>query len=318
MSSNPIQLPLFEDKTLLPTGKHHVSYSEISDHLDCSYKHKLKHVLKLDVDKPSIHTEFGRAIHDSLEDYIKTRRLPDPQECTQKFFDLVETVKKEHSVVISYDESAEFAASIPRILSDTVTFLDEEFPGWIGVAAEHPLFEPIPEQENKYFKGYIDSVIKVPKVSRRKKSSDAAMANMPMRLSEMSSVSAVGEPDVSANETQYEYWILDWKTTSWGWDAMKKRSFQKQLQLALYKNFYRKFLGLSIEQVKCGFVLLKRTPRKTDKLCAELVTVSVGPKTEAKAISTLNDMINQVKSGRTIKNRASCRYCPYSGTKECP
>ena len=71
MLHNKKQLPLFVDNTILPTGKFHVSYSEIYDHLSCSHRHKLKHIDKLGTFTGSLHTEFGTAIHDTLEEFIR-------------------------------------------------------------------------------------------------------------------------------------------------------------------------------------------------------------------------------------------------------
>src|SRR5271166_409512 len=58
---------------LLPTGKPHVSFSEMRDWEDCSYRHRLKHVQKLALDKPGVHMDFGTAVHAACENYLKTR-----------------------------------------------------------------------------------------------------------------------------------------------------------------------------------------------------------------------------------------------------
>ena len=299
--------PQEDPSCFLPTGKPHVSYSEISDWMDCSERHRLKHVLKIALDKPSVHTEFGRAVHDAMEGFIKTRVLPDPVATKVLFEELCVKLDTDHGVKISDKERDSFSVSIPSILESVPKFLDEEFPGWEGVEAEHALYELISGQDRKYFKGFIDSVIRIPKKKRIVKKT----GDMPMRLSEMAGAT------VNSDAEGWEYWIMDWKTSSWGWAPEKKRDFQKHLQLALYKSFYCKVKNLALDQVKCGFVLLKRTPRKSDGSCVELIPVSVGPKTEEKAVGILNNMINQVRSGRALKNRMSCRFCAYHGTPHC-
>ena len=332
------QLPLFEDPTILPTGKHHVSYSEISDWMDCSYRHKLKHIDKIDLDKPSIHTEYGKAIHDSLEDFILTRKLPDPLKAEGVFREAMSKLEAEHQVSYPATEIDSFASSIAPLLEAVPTFLDTEFPGWIGHAAEMALMESIEGQTNKKFKGFIDTIIKVPRtrklpIKRSPETSQVSHKTI-MRLSELKAMAGeTGEKkqqevmasELSSNSTDssgsdglvHDYYVLDWKTTNFGWPPDKKRDFQKQLQLILYKHFFCKIQNLPLEQVKCGFVLLKRTPRKSDNSRVELVTVSVGPKTQEKALKVVHDMINQIQVGRVIKNRASCRYCAYNGTPHC-
>jgi hypothetical protein len=316
------QLPLFEDPTLLPTGKSHVSYSEISDWMDCSYRHRLKHIEKINLGKPSIHTEYGQVIHDLLENYILGKNKLEEESiegARKQFREHCDKLKEEHGVEVSDKDFNDFAASIPEIANAVPEFLNETFPEWTGFAAEHALYESVAGQTNKWFKGYIDTIIRIPKNARKKRGSslpDSEGKAVPMRLSEL-----VGQVKTDEEKQQfgdgYEFWILDWKTTSWGWDAMKKRDFQKQLQLVFYKHYFCRLLGLRLDQVKCGFVLLKRTPRKSDNSRCELVPVSVGPKTEAKALEVLNNMINQVASGRAIKNRNSCRFCDYNGTEHC-
>jgi hypothetical protein len=316
------QLPLFEDPTLLPTGKSHVSYSEISDWMDCSYRHRLKHIEKINLGKPSIHTEYGQVIHDLLENYILGKNKLEEESiegARKQFREHCDKLKEEHGIEVSDKDFNDFSASIPEIANAVPEFLNETFPEWTGFAAEHALYESVAGQTNKWFKGYIDTIIRIPKNARKKRGSslpDSEGKAVPMRLSEL-----VGQVKTDEEKQQfgdgYEFWILDWKTTSWGWDAMKKRDFQKQLQLVFYKHYFCRLLGLRLDQVKCGFVLLKRTPRKSDNSRCELVPVSVGPKTEAKALEVLNNMINQVASGRAIKNRNSCRFCDYNGTEHC-
>lgn len=316
------QLPLFEDPTTLPTGKNHVSYSEISDWMDCSYRHRLKHIEKIGIGKPSIHTEYGQVIHDVLENYILGKHELNEETiaaATKQFREHCDKLKDEHQIEVSDKDFNDFAASIPQIINAVPTFMDETFPGWTGFAAEHALYESVAGQTNKWFKGYIDTVIRMPKNTRKKRVSSFPEADtdkpVVMRLSELVGQVEGGEKPEFGDG--YEFWIIDWKTTSWGWDAMKKRDFQKQLQLVFYKHYFCRLLNLRLDQVKCGFVLLKRTPRKSDNSRCELVPVSVGPKTETKALEVLNNMINQVVSGRAIKNRNSCRFCDYNGTEHC-
>ena len=157
-----IQLPLFVDKTQLPTGKNHISYSELIDWHECSYRHKLKHVDKLHKFDASIHTIFGHVLHGALETYVVTGKTPSTEECVSEFKEkvgeLLFTDRAKTAV-----EAQEFIDALPHLLEQGPKFLDKEFPGWKLVSAEEQLFEPINGQVNKYFKGFIDLVIKVPK-----------------------------------------------------------------------------------------------------------------------------------------------------------
>jgi len=323
---NKIQLPLFDGTTILPTGKYHVSYSEISVHTECSYRHKLQYVDKIVLDHGSIHTEYGRTVHDLLEEFLRDRNSLTPEACVgaqEKFYKLCADLEKETGKPILVEEQVEFGKSIPDVAMAVPEFLDSEFPGWQPVAAEFNLFEPVVGQKNKWFKGFIDSVIKVPRKRPKKIISndegEVEISSKPLRFSDMKNFAEqsteIKKPIV--DNINWQYYIFDWKTTGHGWTPDKKRDFNKQLQLILYKHFFCSIFGLDLDDVKCGFVLLKRTKRKSDNSRVELVPVSVGPKTEEKALKVLGNMINQVNSKRTMKNRNSCRYCPYNGTEHC-
>jgi len=294
---NKIQLSLFEDTTILPTQKFHISYSELSDWYECSYRHKLKHVEKIDLDGPSIHTTFGSVLHDALEQYVKTGKTPSTDETVKKLkAGIAELMFTENAVTA--EEAQEFIDVVEPILEQAPKWLDEEFPGWKLVSAEEMLFEPIEGQKNKHFKGYIDLVIKVPKKKKGKGT----------RLSGIKGEVVAGE---------WVYWIIDWKTTNWGWRAEQKRSFQKHMQLIFYKHFWCAKHGIDLKEVRCGFAFLRRRARK-DGTRIDILPVSVGPKAIEKALTTLHDCLNQIQAGMHIKNKMSCRFCKYAGTKHCP
>lgn len=279
MPKNKTELVVLTEPVLpFPTNKPHISYSEISDWMDCSYRHKLKHVDKIDLFDQSIHTVFGKVVHDSCEGFLETKDMVPGDEAVKMFKENMRELPEKDQ-----EKVEEFAAELPDMIGQVPGWLDEQFPGWETVSAEEKLYEQIEKHEYLSFKGFIDAVIKVPK--KRGKG--------------------------------LEYWILDWKTTGWGWKTEQKRSFQKQLQLVLYKHFFCQLKGVDLKDVKCGFVLIKRSrPSNGNRL--ELVPVSVGPKAVDKALVTMHSMINQVKSGRTMKNRRSCEpFCPYKCTKYC-
>lgn len=286
-------LPLFIDKTELPTGKNHVSYSEVIDWNECSWRHKLKQIDKIDDgDNGSIHTAFGHSVHYALEEYVLGYKEPKfsfdtvLDEAHNVFLQELEKVKYEGK------DAEEWLSSLDELPREVPGWLDKEFPGWETVAAEFYLFEPIVGQVNKYFKGYMDTVIRYPKPARK------------------------GSTVVPGAPIEWEYWILDWKTTSWGWDLKKKTDKFKRMQLALYKHHWCTKLGIDFKKVKCGFVLLKRTAKAGSR--CELIEISVGDKTREDALDLVSHMVNSVSKRMFLKNRNSCTYCKFRNTKHCP
>jgi hypothetical protein len=274
-------------KPTMPTGKGHVSFSEIKCWKECSYRHKLTHVDKIDMFEPSPFLDFGTAVHEGCESLLETRTvdkekiLKDVTDAWEKHgFGEPEWYEKmpgwyKHAPV---EEWCEWASNM---WNDVPTFLDETFPNWETVKAEEELYEEIESSDVK-FKGFIDAVIKVPKTR--------------------------GEGT--------KYWILDWKTSqSYGWRRSKKQDILMTAQLILYKHFWARKHNVPLKDINCGFILLKRGG-KPGKMC-ELVTVSAGPKSMERALKIMRSMIKMVKKQFNLKNRNSCTYCPYKDTEHC-
>jgi len=257
--------------TTFPTGKPHVSFSEVKNWHECGWRHKLIYVDKIVIDRPSPNLDFGTAVHAECEDYLKTKsmniaRLENTlrQKWEEKKFENVETWIKEAK----------------QILEDVPAFLDENFPEWTCIAAEHPLYEPI-EDHDISFKGFVDGMIK----AKNKRG-------------------------------QWCLWVIDWKTSGpRGWSSDKRRDPLIQSQVVLYKNFCSQKFEIDPKDIKCGFVLLKRGLKK-GKAC-ELIEVSAGPKTLEKSSKYVTSMIGGVKTNKFMKNRSSCKFCDYKGTEHC-
>jgi hypothetical protein len=111
------------------------------------------------------------------------------------------------------------------------------------------------------------------------------------------------------------YWIIDWKTTSWGWAMSKKNDLMVKSQIVLYKSFWSTKNNIDIKDVKCGFVLLKKDAKDGNR--CELVEISAGEETIKKSLNILNSCINGIKSGIVMKKTYNCKYCAYDKTEYC-
>jgi len=274
-NAKPAEAPKYE---MLPTGKPHMSFSEMRDWQDCSYRHKLKHIDKIGLALPGIHLDFGTAVHSACENYMKTGVMD-----KKAFLTTLHAMWTEHEKVVpeafTVKAFKQFAKEGVGIIADVPAWFDETFPGWKFVDAEHYLYEPL-EKWPHAFKGFIDCIITAPGP----------------RGKELT-------------------WLLDFKTCSWGWDKYKKSDPHVTAQLVLYKNFWTRKTGTNAKDVRCAFVLLKRTG-KPGKHC-ELVTTSVGDVTMGKSLAVIDSMIAGIKRGQAIKNRQSCRFCEFKDTEHC-
>lgn len=133
-----------------PTGKPHISYSELKTWVLCTWRHKKIYIDKIELGEKSEYLFFGTDVHGGCEHYLKTRTL-DIDSCLKAIerdwesngFQNVEQWKRWASVV----------------LTDLPIFMDNEFPGWECLDVEHQLYEEINGSDIK-FKGFVDAIIK--------------------------------------------------------------------------------------------------------------------------------------------------------------
>jgi hypothetical protein len=270
--------PHIDGLELLPTGKLHVSFSELAEWNGCSWRHKKKHVEHVGEDAPNWGSSFGTAIHAACENFLKTRVMD---------ISIAVKIIEEHWLENGFEEkfrpnekmrsAADFSECAHDILSEVPAYLDKEFPNWSYIDAEHLIYQKTVKPHA--FKGYIDAIIECDGKRGRVK------------------------------------WLIDFKTCGWGWSMEKKQDFIVKSQLIFYKNYWMQETGTPAKDIRCGFVLLKRAAKKNNR--CELVAVSVGNVTTERSLKLVNNMIYHVKRGTAVKNRASCKWCPFRATEHC-
>lgn len=168
------------------------------------------------------------------------------------------------------------------ILEAVPGFLDTRFPGWECVDAEEKMMEPIDNHEDVKFKGYIDGIIKH------------------------------GD----------EYWIIDWKTSTKGWNEYKKKDNNLKMQLVLYRSYWGRKHNIPLDKIKVGFVIMNRDLKNPERI--EFYSFDVEEKRKKKTLDILDNSISMIKCNKHFKvwkNKkflGSCRFCDYDGTSYCP
>ncbi len=254
--------------------------------MTCTWRHDLKHVKKIDLDKRGVATIIGTAFHSCVE--ARANGLePDRAK-------ILERVKEELERVTDPKEREKFdaEANVERAIVmsvEAMEFLRAKFPEWKLVKTEQDLYEAIELGEAKHpdtaFKGFIDLIIEVP----GKKPTDPTVI-----------------------------WVIDWKTASRPWNKEKLMDPKVTYQLSLYKNFWAKKSGIDINRIKCAYIVVVKSA-KAGKLCS-FIPVSVGPTTSSRTLTVLNNFVGSVKRGMKIKNKSqkNCMWCEYKGTVHCP
>ena len=252
----------------------HISFSELKEWADCPYFHKLKRIDKLSKFAGNIFTAFGKAIHTINEYHLLN------EDCEAKFVIFDEEFKKELLLLENKPEIKEieqFSAQARPIIRDILPAMHKYFGDFEVIAAEHALYELIPEELSKkefYFKGFIDLIIK----------------------------------------TKDKIVICDYKSCTYGWDRTKKNSKILQYQLLLYKYFYARKFGLDLKNIDTCFILLKRTAKKDN---AEVFRVTSGNIKMESCLKLLKNCLTNLDKGFAPKNRMACKYCEFYNTEHC-
>jgi hypothetical protein len=198
----------------------HISYSELKDWKFCAFYHKLTRVDKIDGFKGNEYTAFGTAMHSVCEKKLLQEEVDEAffvKELKKNISELDEDVKINKKLILDMVDQGK------QIIPEIQSALDDYFEEYELMAVEMPLYEPIENEEEHSFKGYIDAV--------------------------------VSTPDGKIH-------IFDWKTCSWGWDMKKKNDKIVTYQLTLYKHFFCQKMGIDPKNVETHFALLKRTAKK--------------------------------------------------------
>lgn len=221
--------------------------------------------------------DFGTACHSACENFLKTGVM-DVKVFKTKLHELWKKNQQLNPEQYTVKAFKQFALEGLNILPELPGWLNKTFPGWKFVDAEHQLYEAINGQPHA-FKGFIDAIIEAP------------------------------------GKQGKVFWLLDFKTCSWGWAVQKKSDELVRTQLIFYKNFWAAKAKVDPKDIRCGFILLKRTGKPGQR--CELVTVSVGETTTKRSLNVIDNMLHSVKSGRVIKNRHSCKFCEFYQTEFC-
>ena len=161
----------------------HISFSELKNWAKCAYYHKLVNIDKLKGFVGSEHTAFGSAIHEVCEQRVLgTLPAGKESELFTKAFEKEIENLLTDGVELKQSLVTEMETQGKELAGMPVPALSEYFGDYEVVSAEEKLYEPI-EGVEYLFKGFIDLVVKT---------------------------------------TDGKYHILDWKTTSWGWDSRRR------------------------------------------------------------------------------------------------
>ena len=294
------EIELTIKKHILPTVdnsyQRSVSYSQFSLYSQCPHRWALKYVENKEPHQASIHTVFGTAFHETLQNYItvmynESGAAADKMDLEMMFQDkFSETYTKEYKAAGNHFttpiQMGEFFGDAINILQFIKKNRNKLFTirnvRLLGI--ELPLLLKL--SNNLYYKAFIDFALY----------------------------------DMDLNKV----YIYDIKTSTRGWSDKEKRDDKKIAQILLYKEYFAGQYGFDIDQIEVEFFIVKR--KIYEKAEYPIPRVQSFKPTSGKvkrkqAIVSFQEFIGECfdESGKHkikpyLKNvgENSCKWCPHN------
>ena len=277
-----------------------VSASQILMYDECPHKWKLSKIDKLQIYTPSVHTVFGTAMHEVIQEWLDVMYNSSVKE--SKEMNLREELKLKMRAVYEKErkktkEAFTTADDLNSFFLDGVKILEHlqkkrtqyfSTKNTFLAGIETDIVQEI--RPNVYFKGYIDLVF--------------------------------------YNRLADTYTIIDIKTSTRGWSDYEKKNDAKIAQILLYKEFFAKQFNVDVDQINVEYFILRRKINEDLEFVPKRVQEwrpASGKVKRGKAVKLLNDFVdNAFKDGgynlegdfTPTPSKSACMFCPYKEEKE--
>jgi hypothetical protein len=291
-------------------GDKTISYSQYAMWSSCPQKWKLTYIDKIRLGGPSIHTVFGSAFHDTIQWYLHIMFKESVKAADQ--LNLPECLQEQmtqHYMLAVHDLGGEHFS--------TSTQLNEFYED--GVA----ILEWFKKNRSSYFtnQGYELIGIEMPLYIQASDNNPKVIMN--------------GFLDIVIRHIESDkIIIIDFKTSTKGWNAYAKADKTKASQLVLYKSYFAKQYGYNEEKIDIKYVIVKRKLIEgfmyPQKRIQEFVPAS-GKPTRNKLLNDIESFIeagfNQDGSYKTegifpaigLTGLKNCRWCEFANKEDlCP
>lgn len=281
-----------------------VSFSQFSMWMGCPQQYKLSYIDGLSESNSNIHSVFGSAMHETLQEYL-TICLNESKSKADKTMDLKESLKtKMKSIYLKESNEGQnhfcTKEELIEFLFDGSTIL-EYF------------------QKSKHFNQFFSL-----------KDDELIAIEQPLDTEVRNGIRFVGFIDmVVKSKWSGKYKIIDFKTSTRGWSKYQKKDPTKNAQILLYKKFYSEMLGVAQDMIDVEFIILKRKVSETSDFTIPRISRHVpanGKPSVNKAWSDFSSFLDNVfdKEGNyrldvpyPKKPTKLCNYCEFFERKIC-
>jgi hypothetical protein len=274
--------------------KKRVSFSQYSTYLKCPNKWYLDYVKNLRVKDDNINTTFGTAIHHAFQTYLTS------------------LYKEGVGIADSLDVKKLFLDKFNEEIKKVKDVKEEEFTDFIFDGND--IVDTFCKSANrlKYFPT---------------KDYELVGIEIPLEIPIKNNVEFVGFIDIVLKEKNKEYYrIIDFKTSSSGWNSYMKEDVSKLAQLHLYKSVYSKKFNVPLNNIEVEFFIVKRKLYENVSFPQSRIQVfkpSAGPTIIKESIKSFVEFLdygftpegNYNETNQYIKvpgnGKKHCKYCTH-------
>jgi len=277
-----------------------VSYSQYSMWSSCPHRWYLTYVENKQPYQASIHTVFGTAFHETIQDYITVMYTESGAAADR--MDLIDLFQSKFSEIYSKEYKAAGAhftnaEEMGEFFDDAVAILN-----WIK------------KNRNKIF-----TIRKMKLLG----------IELPLLLKVANNLFYKAFVDFALyDEDLKKVYIYDIKTSTRGWSDKEKKDDSKIAQVLLYKEYFSKQYGIDIDSIEVEYFIVKRKIWEQSEYPIPRVQSfkpASGKNKRNQALSNFQAFINDCfdESGKPkiksyLKNvgESSCKWCPYNDKQE--
>lgn len=272
-----------------------VSYSQFSMWASCPHKWYLTYVENKQPYQASIHTVFGTAFHETIQEYITV--MYNESGAASDKMDLIGLFQDKFREVYSKEYKAAGAH-----FSDPVQ-MGEFFEDATAI------LNFIQKNRNKLF-----TIRKMRLLG----------IEIPLLLNVANNVFLKGFIDfVLYDEELDKVYIYDIKTSTRGWSDSEKRDDNKIAQILLYKEYFSKQFGFDVEKIEVEYFIVKRKIWEQSEYAiprTQSFKPASGKNKRKQAVENFQSFIKdcfddsgkpQMKSYLKNVGENSCKWCPY-------
>ena len=274
-----------------------VSYSQFSMWNQCKWRWKLNYVDKLRRHEPNISMMFGSSMHDTLQEFL----------------------------TIAYNKSGREANDL-----DLNDLLKDRMKYHFGVAQKANKGTP-PCTKNEMIEHYSDGIeiLNWFKKNRKNyfglKGFELFGVEVPISMQIRPGINMVGFIDVVIKDkVRKKYRIIDFKTSTHGWNKNQKGDDNKTSQVILYKKYFSEQYKVPMENIDVEFIILKRKLYENTEYTQrrlQSIKPAHGKVTVNKVAKKFDEFLNECFTttgdyidGKEYKKEASeynCKYCEF-------